>query len=166
MQNPSRLFRASLSICRASCRIMCMAANLSIVLSISPLNFLLSLIAPFCLASLVCLLRLIRTKKAYLSSVNRLFWLLPFFDVFVLVSITAVAVLGMVDPQTKPFPQPNQTGLITCDVLALSSLVGNMIWIYLMKGQKPFAVSVSLFQLGMLLVASLISAMALTGKWI
>ncbi|HLK04270.1 MAG TPA: hypothetical protein VKT53_07480 [Candidatus Acidoferrum sp.] len=72
----------------------------------------------------------------------------------------------MADPQAKPFPQPNQMGLLACQILALGSLVGNAVWIFLMKGQTFFAVAVSVFQLGMLLVTNLISTMALTGKWI
>ena len=166
MRNPSRLFPRILQYPSRQLYNQRMAANFSIVLSNLSLHVLLSLIGPLCLGALVCLLRLIRTNKAYRFPVSRLFWLLPFLDVFVWVSIAAIGVLGMVDPQAKPFPHPNQTGLITCNVLALSSLVGNIIWIYLMKGQKVFAMGVSAFQLGMLLLAYLTSAMALTGKWI
>jgi len=130
------------------------------------LRLLISLWFPAGLAALVGLLRWVRMKSAFLYKQNRLMWLLSFWDLFVVVSIYVMGIAGMLDPQAKPFPQPNTYGLFACNALAVSSLASNILWITLMKGHRLFASCVSAMQLFMLAFASLVAGMSLTGRWI
>ena len=91
---------------------------------------------------------------------------MPLWDFVVVVSIYAIGFQGMVDPQAIPEPQPNNSALIACNVLAACSLVSVIWWIILMRGHRVFAICVSAVQLSLLLFAVFVNRMALTGKWI
>jgi len=78
----------------------------------------------------------------------------------------AIAAAGYVSVNHISNAEPNRWGLRACDLLAFISLGAGAYWTYRLKGLRWFAVSVTLFQLWLLVCANLIAGMALTGDWI
>ena len=77
----------------------------------------------------------------------------------------AVGVVGNVDWQRVPFPGPNRLGIWTNNVLSLISLGLGIYLIGRMRGQRWFALSLTLLQWWLLFAAGLIAAMSLTATW-
>ncbi len=78
----------------------------------------------------------------------------------------AVGAIGFVDIQQVPFPGPNRLGLRINDFLFIVSLGLGTYWTWKMRGQRWFAMSLTLLQLWFLFAAGFVAGMALAGTWL
>ena len=89
-----------------------------------------------------------------------------FLSLLFIPTTLAIGVVGTIDPGKVPRPKPDPFAVWSSNGLFVASVVLGIFWVYRMKGLRWFALAVALIQLWILMGASFIAGMALSGDWL